>query len=335
MKIYFARPSFSSLQDFEIDVLKQIHEEFKSTSCVDQYQLSSTPEEADLILFMESPTWKPQSHIGNLFREPLLQRYADKLLTYNYQDGAAGFLDGIYVHTEKQRYMEKQHKAWSTLWPHNEVIYSVKDAEIQEASAEHFCTFRGSISSSFRKQIVEHYQNKTDSKISISLVNRWYNHALDEKRSYIEEILHSQFILCPRGVCSYTPRFFETMALGRVPVLLADDWVPPENLDIDSVAIRVRERDFADLEEIIRSRESDAVEMGLNGRKYWKTYFSKEVRLKSLIDLAVSCLQQRERVPTLEDYAERWHSFSFSWANGWTPIQRARAKVLKIIRPYR
>ena len=47
-------------------------------------------------------------------------------------------------------------------------------------------------------------------------------------RQYAEATTLSQFVLCPRGVGVSSRRLFETMAMGRAPVVLADDWVPPD-----------------------------------------------------------------------------------------------------------
>jgi hypothetical protein len=327
MKIHFALPSFTDFRDFEVDVLEKIHAEFRTSCHPDEYAWADRAEDADMILFLESATYKPRTHIANLCREPLLQRYAGKLFTYNYQDGAAGFLDGVYVHTEKNRFISGRHKAWSTLWPHNELIYEIEDAEIDGVRPAVFCSFRGSLSSPFRKKLVDHYKDKANQGFTINLIDRWYDHRQNEKRSYIDEILQSRFVLCPKGVCSYTPRFFETMALGRVPVLLADDWVAPENLDLASIAIVVPEKNYADLEEILRSKEKQAEEMGRNGRRYWLKYFSKKVRLRALIDLARSLQTERKISPTLDDYLERWSSLSFGWANAWTLPQRLARRL--------
>ena len=331
MKIHFALPSHTDVASFEIDVLEKLRAEFYASSCPAHYDLTDSAAEADLILFCESTTFKPKSHVANLGQEPLLQRHADKVFTYNYQDGAPGFLDGIYVHTEKQRFVAGHHKAWSTLWPHNELIYQIDDAEIDGFAIRQFCSFRGSLSSALRKKIVECYKDKADRGFNVTLIDRWYNHAPDEKRTYLDDILSSRFVLCPKGICSYTPRFFETMALGRVPVLLADDWVAPANLDLASVAVVVPEKDYADLEEILRSKEKQAAELGQNGRRYWQKYFSKQVRLQALIDLAVALQKERKDTPTLETYQERWNSFSFQWANEWTlpqsVLRRIRTKI--------
>lgn len=47
------------------------------------------------------------------------------------------------------------------------------------------------------------------------------------RRRFAEILLRSTFVLCPRGNGTASIRLFETLAAGRVPVILADSWVPP------------------------------------------------------------------------------------------------------------
>ena len=44
---------------------------------------------------------------------------------------------------------------------------------------------------------------------------------LDYYRRYAELTKASKFVLCPRGVGASTIRLFETMRMGRVPVILS------------------------------------------------------------------------------------------------------------------
>lgn len=336
MKIHLAQPLFTDFRPYEVEVLPKIRKEFMgSQSCRDAYTLVGNPEAADFILFFESATYKTESHIANLLREPLVQRFPEKLLTYNFQDAAAGFLDGVYVHTERRRFRSGHHLAWSTLWPHNELIYEITDEKIAATVPEQVCAFRGSISSPLRRRLFEYFSARPSRAINLELIDRWYNHQPDEKQRYVDDILNARFVLCPRGICSYTPRFFETMALGRTPVLMADDWVPPENLDLSAVAVVVPERDIDHLVEIIRLRERDASELGRNGRRYWKRHFSRETRLRALLDTAAQIMQRRLTAPSLERYRDCWSSFAFRWSNDWTLPQRFRRKLKRICRPPR
>src|SRR5438309_4407785 len=61
---------------------------------------------------------------------------------------------------------------------------------------------------------------------------------LDYDRRYAELAKASKFILCPRGLSASSIRLFETMRMGRVPVILSDDWLPPLGPRWNDFAIR-------------------------------------------------------------------------------------------------
>jgi hypothetical protein len=47
------------------------------------------------------------------------------------------------------------------------------------------------------------------------------------RQEYLESIVNSDFVLCPKGDANYSERFYETLALGRIPVLIDTDMVLP------------------------------------------------------------------------------------------------------------
>lgn len=47
------------------------------------------------------------------------------------------------------------------------------------------------------------------------------------RREYIANILQSDFVLMPRGDANMATRFYETLALGRIPVVIDTEWVLP------------------------------------------------------------------------------------------------------------
>ena len=48
-----------------------------------------------------------------------------------------------------------------------------------------------------------------------------------QKKRYAATLQRSKFVLCPRGGGPASFRLFETMASGRAPVILSDEWTPP------------------------------------------------------------------------------------------------------------
>jgi len=58
---------------------------------------------------------------------------------------------------------------------------------------------------------------------------------------YLAELESTKFVLCPRGHGLSSARFFETLALGRIPVLFADDTKLPaeDKIDYQRFVVRV------------------------------------------------------------------------------------------------
>jgi hypothetical protein len=60
------------------------------------------------------------------------------------------------------------------------------------------------------------------------------------REEYLQNIEQSDFVLCPKGDANYSARFYETLALGRIPVLIDTDMVLPLEHLIDYSKIMVR-----------------------------------------------------------------------------------------------
>jgi hypothetical protein len=124
----------------------------------------------------------------------------------------------------------------------------------------------------------------------------------DYRRRYAEITKASKFVLCPRGLSVSSIRLFETMRMGRAPVILSDDWVAPPGAAWDAFAIRVAERDWERIPQILEAREHEAVAMGKRARTEWVEWFSREVAFHRIVD---SCLALRaQRV--LPERIARW-----------------------------
>ena len=72
--------------------------------------------------------------------------------------------------------------------------------------------------------------------------------------NYVREILESYFVLCPRGFSPSTYRMYEVMALGRCPVVIADEWISPKiNAKWENALVFIKEKQVADIDNILRS----------------------------------------------------------------------------------
>lgn len=127
---------------------------------------------------------------------------------------------------------------------------------------------------------------------------RWRSDHKDEAReafsSYAQLLGRSQFVLCPRGRGAGSIRLFEAMQVGRAPVIVSDDWLPPPFVDWDSCTVRVAERDVQNIPEILREREAEAVSLGERARASWEKWFAPERQLSTLVH---GCILARETAP--------------------------------------
>ncbi|XP_068640658.1 probable glucuronoxylan glucuronosyltransferase IRX7 [Aristolochia californica] len=86
--------------------------------------------------------------------------------------------------------------------------------------------------------------------------NRHRDFYIKRKRSdgYQSEIVRSVFCLCPLGWAPWSPRVVESVALGCVPVIIADDiQLPfPASVPWSKISLRVAEKDVQRLDRILR-----------------------------------------------------------------------------------
>ena len=93
------------------------------------------------------------------------------------------------------------------------------------------------------------------------------------------------------------------MKAGRVPVILSDDWVPPEGPAWESFSLIVPEREVARVPEILESHEHAAAEMGRRAREQWEQWFSASASFHRIVEWCLS-IQRSRRMP--ERLMRRW-----------------------------
>jgi hypothetical protein len=131
---------------------------------------------------------------------------------------------------------------------------------------------------------------------------------------YAELLRSTKFVLCPRGVGPSSWRLFETMKAARVPVIIADEWVPPEGPDWGSCSIRVPEADVDRLPRLLEEMEPQAGRLARNARSEWERYFAEDTIFSTIVDACVG-IQNRKvrsvRLTTSLQYAKLWQPRHF------------------------
>jgi Exostosin family len=270
------------------------------------HSLSSDPEAADLIIFVEfyGAGW----YFERIRRHPLVRRYREKCFICCSNPFVIPFLPGVYTGVEKgwisRRtrpgfYLGRTKNEFTTYTPPaHDLPYlfsfmgSVRNARVRANLA----TLRHP--RSFFQNTEQDFDRILDRKMD-------RRERLDYDRRYAELTKASKFVLCPRGLSASSIRLFETMRMGRAPVILADAWAPPIGPDWDKFSIRIGERDFARVPEILEERERQAVAMGELAREAWDRWFSEEVLFHYLVELCLD-IQQHKTTP---ERLTRWTAF--------------------------
>lgn len=76
---------------------------------------------------------------------------------------------------------------------------------------------------------------------------------IDKTEKYNKLLLNSRFSLCPSGSGPNSIRFWESLACGAIPILLADTLELPYNVNWDDAIIRIEEKHIHDLETILKN----------------------------------------------------------------------------------
>ncbi|KKW43419.1 MAG: Exostosin family protein [Parcubacteria group bacterium GW2011_GWB1_57_6] len=99
------------------------------------------------------------------------------------------------------------------------------------------------------------------------------------RAEYIRSIQHAHFTLAPGGDGNYSLRFYETLALGRIPILIDTDMPLPlqDRIDYNACIVRVPWRDIAHIGDyVIRffndRSENSFIEAQKNARNVFGSY---------------------------------------------------------------
>jgi len=118
----------------------------------------------------------------------------------------------------------------------------------------------------FNELVYTSYQNRNET-LNISLRHKY------KTQKYNEVLLNSRFSLCPSGTGPNSIRFWESLAVGAIPVLLSDTLELPPNDKWDSAVVRLDESNLNDLPDILSNiSEAEESERRQNCLSLYKIY---------------------------------------------------------------
>lgn len=263
---------------------------------IGRHERVESAEHADLILFAEHLAAGP--YFEDCRRHPLYRQYVDRCLIYTAIDRPLPLIRGVYVSAEQSWNDPSRVRSGHYLGINESenLRYSPLSAE-----PEYLGCFIGRAGNArVRRDLMKLESERLlviDSESLLPSASKVWQHLRKDparlgeyKRSYAEMLLSGAFSLCPRGLGTSTWRLFESMIVGRSPVILSDEWVEPTGPEWNRFSIRVKEKDVGQLEPILEERADQAAEMGAAARAAWENWFSPQVTFHRIVEWCLEIL---------------------------------------------
>lgn len=293
----------AALQDSEQFPEFALHdlERIKKSAASDKHgvhQLTDDPEAADLIIFVER-AHATGRYLEAVRRHPLVKKYRDKCFVYNSRYFGVPFLPGVYGCVRKRDFLyperlrsghylevcERDELEYQPPLPEPPYLYSFVGAvntwPSVRAPLSRLSHPRGYfIDTSVERKRLESEGIQADKT--------------DYTRRYVDIVRKSKFVLCPRGDAVGSMRLFESMKMGRPPVIIADQWVSPRGPDWDTFSVRIAEKDIPTIPGVLESIEDRALEMGTLARKAWEDWFSEQTSFHWAVEWCLEIMENRK-----------------------------------------
>lgn len=242
----------------------------------------ATPEEADVILFVDCHMLGDDWRMPALRRHPLVREYPYKTMVYNEKDHPWCVLPGLYVSMPRHSFEPARQRSvpyWITTDPGCDTA----------RRPDLLFSFIGSNTHRVR----EHIANLAHPRAVVDVSHR--NVFCDlpsadfrrRRELFTQTVARSKFVLCPRGHGTSSIRMYEAMQAGRVPVVISDQWVPPTGPDWNSCIIRIPESDVRDIPRLLEEAESRYESMAESSASAYRAWFARDV----VFDRMADCLQ--------------------------------------------
>ena len=264
------------------------------SSGLEGYAVTEDPEAADIIVFVENHPAN-DLYFMEVRHHALRRAYPEKCVLYHDADRSVTPMRTIAPNVARWQYNPRSKATFHFLARlcENEAVNQTADFETER---HWLFSFDGTARTNpIRKRVLalEHPRAKIVDRGAAKAWEMTEAEKADYQQAYVDGILGSHFVLCPAGIGPASCRLFETLQMGRPPVIIADQWIPVDGVDWDACSVRVRERDIEKLPAILEEREPEAVAMGRRAREVWERHFSPEVSLQRLCETADRLVRNR------------------------------------------
>jgi hypothetical protein len=235
--------------------------------------------DADVVLFTECHLLGADWRLDTIRATAVAREFRDKVYVYDQRDRPWCAFPGVYV-SMPARFLDRRYQApWSYV-PVVDPYLALHLDRPPEVTPDLLVSFIGSRTHPVRADLfaLRHPRGLFEAVDGFMFHDPGSRDFADRRRRFAETLYRSKFVLCPRGHGTSSIRLFETLAAGRVPVIISDEWVPPNGPSWESISVRWREDESADrLLAHLEALEPRAAEMGASARDAFTEWFANPV----------------------------------------------------------
>lgn len=241
-----------------------------STDRVGAHQLTDSPELADVILFTQCHMLTSDWRLARIRRHRLTREFREKVMVYNECDRPWCALPGVYVNMPGPRFVSVHQRPWAYFVPVQTTIDEHPDLLFSLVGSNTAACRRPLFALQHRDAVVEEARGFKFWEVT--------SEGFEKHRTRFRSTLaRSRFVLCPRGNGTSSIRLYEALAAGAVPVIIADDWVPPAGPAWEECSIRWPEGQIDGLTQMLEDRNGDWPRLSAEARRAHEEYFSPAV----------------------------------------------------------
>jgi hypothetical protein len=310
--------------DDHLDSTVRAFEELAQQDTRGVHHLTDSPDQADIVLFTQCHLLAPDWRLERIRSHQLARVFREKTMVYDERDRPWAAFPGVYVSMPSQYFGRDVQRAWG--------YYLTPDVPPPAREPDVLFSLVASNSASCRTPLFS-------LRHPAAVVEEIHHFAFfdpsspdfEQRRARFRSILaRSRFVLCPRGRGTSSIRMYEAMAAGKVPVVVADDWVAPEGPDWDAFSIRWPEHRVDGLIELLEERDAESGQMGAAAQTAWEEFFGPAV---SFDRIATKCEELLRAGATTGFPTKGIRDRAYAHVGLDTMRWRARGTAVRALRP--
>ena len=280
MRVHVARLGLDPRQDDPADRVEQL----AAMDRFGEHSVSADPDAADLVLFPQCHMLPADWRLETIREHPLTSRFFEKIVVFDERDRTWCAFPGAYVSMAAPHFDRRYQRPWA--------YFPVQPSD-HSARPDLLFSFIGSPSSRCREPLftLGHPDAVVEQVRGFTFYDPSSADFENRRARFREVLLRSRFVFCPRGRGTSSIRLYETLAAGRVPVIVSDDWVQPRGPNWDDFSIRWPEGRVKGLVETIEERDDEWSQMSAAAVAAHRDFFAQDVWFHHVTDL---CREIRE-----------------------------------------